>query len=326
MSTPAMTASVLRLGTRRSLLATTQAGQVADALRARGHEVEIVEITTEGDRDRATPLRELGGTGVFVSALRDALREGLVDLAVHSLKDIPTAPEADLVVAAMPRREDPRDALVARDGLTLGELPSGSVVGTGSPRRRAQLAALGLGLEIVDLRGNVDTRLAAVDSGRCDAIILAAAGLRRLGRQAVITEFLDPIQMLPAPGQGVLALEVRADDPRTRDIVSALDDEDSRAAATAERALLATLEAGCSAPVGALAEVVLGDEGDELSLRAVVAAPDGSGELRRSLVGPLTDPTVLGQRLAGLLLEDGAADLVPELISSARPTAPERVP
>ena len=326
MSTPALSSSVLRLGTRRSLLATTQAGQVADALRARGHEVEIVEITTEGDRDRATPLRELGGTGVFVSALRDALREGLVDLAVHSLNYIPTAPEADLVVAAMPRREDPRDALVARDGLTLGELPSGSVVGTGSPRRRAQLAALGLGLEIVDLRGNVDTRLAAVDSGRCDAIILAAAGLRRLGRQAVITEFLDPIQMLPAPGQGVLALEVRADDPRTRDIVSALDDEDSRAAATAERALLATLEAGCSAPVGALAEVVLGDEGDELSLRAVVAAPDGSGELRRSLVGPLTDPTGLGQRLAGLLLEDGAADLVPELISSARPTAPERVP
>lgn len=316
----------LRLGTRRSLLATTQSGHVADALRALGHQVELVEITTEGDLDRATPLRELGGTGVFVSALREALRDGRVDLAVHSLKDIPTAPEADLVLAALPVREDPRDALVARDGLTLGELPAGSVVGTGSPRRRAQLAALGLGLEIADLRGNVDTRLAAVDSGRCDAIILAAAGLRRLGRQSVITELLDPIQMLPAPGQGVLALEVRALDERTRAIVSALDDVDSRAAATAERALLATLEAGCSAPVGALAEVVLGDDGDELSLRAVVAAADGSDELRRSIVGSLNDPEALGRRLARLLLEDGAADLVPELIPSARPKAPERVP
>ncbi|HQY97613.1 MAG TPA: hydroxymethylbilane synthase [Phycicoccus sp.] len=325
MSTTAMS-SVLRLGTRRSLLATTQSGQVADALRARGHEVELVEITTEGDLDRSTPLRDLGGTGVFVSALREALRDGRVDLAVHSLKDIPTTPEDDLVVAAMPRREDPRDALVARDGLTLGELPAGSVVGTGAPRRRAQLAALGLGLEIADLRGNVDTRLAAVDSGRCDAIILAAAGLRRLGRQSVITELLDPIQMLPAPGQGVLALEVRALDERTRAIVSALDDVDSRAAATAERALLATLEAGCSAPVGALAEVVLGDDGDELSLRAVVAAADGSDELRRSIVGSLNDPEALGRRLARLLLEDGAADLVPELIPSARPKAPERVP
>ena len=181
-------------------------------------------------------------------------------------------------------------------------------------------------MEIADLRGNVDTRLAAVDSGRCDAIILAAAGLRRLGRQSVITELLDPIQMLPAPGQGVLALEVRALDERTRAIVSALDDVDSRAAATAERALLATLEAGCSAPVGALAEVVLGDDGDELSLRAVVAAADGSDELRRSIVGSLDDPEALGRRLARLLLEDGAADLVPELIPSARPKAPERVP
>ncbi len=316
----------LRLGTRRSLLATTQSGHVADALRALGHQVELVEITTEGDLDRATPLRELGGTGVFVSALREALRDGRVDLAVHSLKDIPTAPEADLVLAALPVREDPRDALVARDGLTLGELPAGSVVGTGSPRRRAQLAALGLGLEIVDLRGNVDTRLAAVDSGRCDAIILAAAGLRRLGRASVVTEFLDPIQMLPAPGQGVLALEVRADDERTRAIVAALDDPDSRAAATAERALLAALEAGCSAPVGALAEVVLGDDGHELSLRAVVAALDGSDEVRRSLVGPIGEPDELGRRVARLLLEDGAADLAPELIPSARPTAPERVP
>lgn len=316
----------LRLGTRRSLLATTQSGLVAEALRARGHEVELVEITTEGDRDRLTPLRAMGGTGVFVSALRDALREGWVDLAVHSLKDLPTTPEPDLFLAALPTREDPRDALVARDGLTLGELPAGAVVGTGSPRRRAQLAALGLGLEIVDLRGNVDTRLRAVTDGRCDAILLAAAGLRRLGRQSVITELLDPLQMLPAPGQGALAIEVRCDDETTAHAVAPLDCKDTRAAVTAERSLLAALEAGCSAPVGALAEVVLGDDGDELSLRGVVAALDGSGELRRSIVGPVDDAVGLGARLARLFLEDGAADLVPELLPTARPTAPERVP
>lgn len=202
----------LRLGTRRSALATTQSSWVAERLRGLGHEVELVEITTEGDRDRTTPLASMGGTGVFVSALREALREGTVDLAVHSLKDLPTTPEDDLVVAAIPTREDPRDALVARDGLTLGELPAGSTVGTGSPRRRAQLEALGLGLELRELRGNVGTRLGKVTDGELDAVVLAHAGLRRLGRADVVTEVLDPIQMLPAPGQGALAVEVRADD------------------------------------------------------------------------------------------------------------------
>ncbi len=318
--------TALRLGTRRSALARTQSGQVADRLRALGHEVELIDVTTDGDRDRVTPLRALGGTGVFVSALREALRGGRVDLAVHSLKDLPTATEPDLVIAAIPRREDPRDALVARDRLTLGELPSGSVVGTGSPRRKAQLLALGLGLEVLDLRGNVDTRLAMVRDGRCDAVIVAAAGLRRLGRAHEITEVLDPIQMLSAPGQGALAVEVRAEDDQTRSAVAALDDADTRASVSAERALLAALEAGCSAPVGALAEVVLGDLGDELSLRAVVAATDGSGELRRSVVGPIDDPAALGARLAALLLDDGAADLVPDLKTAARSTPPERVP
>ena len=275
----------LRLGTRRSALATTQSTWVADRLRALGHEVELVEITTVGDRDRTTPLATLGGTGVFVSALRDALRDGTVDLAVHSLKDLPTTPEDDLVVAGIPQREDPRDALVARDGLTLGELPAGSTVGTGSPRRRAQLEALGLGLELRELRGNVGTRLAKVTDGELDAVVLAQAGLSRLGRTSVVTEVLDPIQMLPAPGQGALAVEVRSADTATREAVAALDDADTRACVTAERAVLAELEAGCSAPIGALAEIVLGDDGDELSLRAVVASPDGTGELRRSSTG-----------------------------------------
>jgi len=301
---------MLRLGTRRSALATTQSSWVADQLRALGHEVELVEVSTEGDRDQTTPLAQLGGTGVFVSALRAALVDGRVDLAVHSLKDLPTTPDPDTVVAAIPVREDPRDALVARDGLTLGELPAGSMVGTGSPRRRAQLEALGLGLVVTGLRGNVDTRMRQVTEGTLDAVVLAAAGLRRLGRIDAVSELLDPIQMLPAPGQGALAVEVRADDAHTASLVAVLDDHDTRACTTAERALLAELEAGCSAPVGALAEVVEGFDGPELSLRAVVTTPDGTADLRRSLVGDPATPADLGRRLARLLLEDGAAELM----------------
>jgi hydroxymethylbilane synthase len=303
--------TALRLGTRRSALATTQSSWVADRLRDLGFEVDLVEVTTEGDRDRTTPIAALGGTGVFVSALREALAEGRVDLAVHSLKDLPTAADPRTVLAAVPLREDPRDALVARDGLTLAELPAGSRVGTGSPRRRAQIAALGLGLVVTDVRGNVDTRVREVREGRLDAVVLAAAGLRRLARIGEATELLDPIQVLPAPGQGALAVEVRAGDSDTIAAVASLDDPDARACVTAERALLAELEAGCSAPVGALAEVVEGTDGPELSLRAVVAAPDGSDDLRRSLTGDPDAADALGRRLARLLLEDGAAALMP---------------
>ncbi len=300
----------LRLGTRRSLLARTQSEWVADRLRAAGHDVELVEITTEGDRTGA-PLTEIGGTGVFAAALRQALLDGQVDLAVHSLKDLPTAPVAGLVVAAVPRREDPRDALVARDGLTLGELPSGAVIGTGSPRRAAQLLALGLGHTVAQIRGNIDTRLGLVAAGTVDAVVLARAGLARIGRLDLVTETLDPLQMLPAPGQGALALECRADDAATRAACAPLQDPDARAAVDAERALLAALEAGCTAPVGALAEVVEDIDGPELSLRACVAAPDGTADLRRSLTGALADPAALGRRLADLLVEDGALELVP---------------
>ncbi|WP_370894303.1 hydroxymethylbilane synthase [Janibacter sp. GXQ6167] len=299
--------TALRLGTRRSALATTQSGHVADLLRAAGHEVELVEIVTEGDTSRAS-LASLGGTGVFASALRNALRAGEIDFAVHSLKDLPTAPEEGLVVAAIPSRVDPRDALVARDGLSLGELPAGSVIGTGSPRRRAQLAALGLGLEFRDIRGNIGTRLAMVGE-EVDAVVLAAAGLTRLDQRAVITELLDPIQILPAPGQGALAVECRADDEAMLAILRPIDDADTRAAVTAERALLARLEAGCAAPVGTLAEVVEGDRGPELTLRAVVAAVDGSGEVRRSASGSPGDAAALGADLADTLLADGASDL-----------------
>jgi hydroxymethylbilane synthase len=302
----------LRLGTRRSTLATTQSQLVADALTATsGREVVLVGVTTEGDRSTAA-LATIGGTGVFVSALREAVLRGEVDLAVHSLKDLPTADPDGLLLAAVPQREDPRDALVARDGLTLGELPPGSTVGTGSPRRAAQLRALGLGLEVVDLRGNVDTRLRRVTDGDLDAVVLARAGLARLGRLDSATEVLDPLQMLPAPGQGALAVECRQGDTATADLLAALDDPLTRAAVTAERSLLAALEAGCSAPVGGYAEVAEGEDRPELYLRGAVVAIDGSASVRRSVTGPVDDAQGVGRRLAAALLADGADDLIGE--------------
>lgn len=315
----------LRLGTRRSALAMTQSGHVADALRAAGHEVELVEIVTEGDTNRAS-LASMGGTGVFATALRDAMHAGEVDLAVHSLKDLPTAPAPGLVVAAIPARVDPRDALCARDGLTLGELGEGAVIGTGSPRRRAQLAALGLGLEFRDIRGNLGTRLAMVGPGedQLDAVVLASAGLTRLGLREHITELLEPIQMLPAPGQGALAVECREGDEQVLAALRPLDHEDTRAAVTAERGVLAELEAGCAAPIGALAEIVDDVDGLVISLRAVVAATDGTGELRRSITGPMSEAEDLGRRLARTLVADGAPELA-DLQATHPSTASEHV-
>jgi hydroxymethylbilane synthase len=307
----------LRIGTRPSALAMAQAGMIAERLRSAGHPAELVEVTTSGDRSTA-PVAELG-VGVFVSALRDALVRGEVDIAVHSYKDLPTAPDPRLHLAAVPPREDPRDALVARDGMVLGELPPGARVGTGSPRRRAQLEALGLGLDVVPIRGNVDTRIGKVRSGEFDAVVVAAAGLRRLGRIEEATELLDPLQMLPAPAQGALAIECRADALELgRALALALDDEFTRAAVTAERAVLATLEAGCHAPVGALADVVSdweptsGDAGqddngrvvDRVSLRAVVGTTDGA-LLRASVTGNMDDAEKLGAALAAELLDMG---------------------
>ncbi len=306
------TAGVVRIGTRASALARTQSQLVADSLSAAtGLETVLVPIRTEGDASSA-PLAQIGGTGVFVSALRDALLRGEVDLAVHSLKDLPTAPPEGIALAAVPLREDPRDVVVARDDLTLGELPAGSRVGTGAPRRVAQLAALGLGIELVGVRGNVDTRIGKVRSGELDAIVLARAGLARLGRLDEATEVLDPLQVLPAPGQGALAIECRAGDDLREVVHNALDDRRTRGCVEAERALLAELEAGCSAPVGAMAEVAEGDLGDELWVRAIALSPDGALSVRRSASGPLDDPVGLGQKLAAEMLADGAADLINE--------------
>ena len=290
---------VLRVGTRRSALARAQTDLVVAGL---GTPVEVIPIVTEGDRT-AAPIDVIGGTGVFVSALREALLAGDIDLAVHSAKDLQVVPAEGIVIGAVPPREDPRDAVVARDRLTLAELPKGALVGTGSPRRAAQLRALGLDLYVVPVRGNVDTRLAHVGEN-LDAVVLAVAGLRRLGRFDAITEILDPTRFVPAPAQGALAVECRADDLAAREVLAAFDDTGARACITAERALLSSLEAGCSAPIGALAEIH--DNPAELTLTAVVTAADGSDAVRRTLTGVVADSADVGRRLAAELIASGA--------------------
>jgi hydroxymethylbilane synthase len=305
--------TAIRIGTRGSLLATTQAGAIRDELIARGHRAELVIITTAGDKSDK-PIADLG-VGVFTAALREAIHDRRVDMAVHSYKDLPTAVDPRFTIPAIPRREDPRDALVARDGLVLGELPAGSVIGTSSPRRAAQLRALGLGLEIRPLRGNLDTRLNRVSNGDLDGVVVARAGLARIGRLADVTETLEPVQMLPAPAQGALAVECRADDTELAALLAELDDADTRAAVTAERVLLAELEAGCSAPVGAIAEVVesIDEDGnvfEEVSLRGCVATLDGSDVIRASGVGTPSRAAELGASVAAELFELGARELM----------------
>lgn len=309
-----MNGQPLRLGTRGSALALAQAGMIADRVRQlTGTGVELVEIVTSGDRSTA-PVQGLG-VGVFVSALRDAVVAKEIDFAVHSYKDLPTAPTDELLIAAIPPREDPRDALVARDGLTLYQLPPGARVGTGAVRRMAQLYALGLQLELVPVRGNVDTRLRKVASGELDAVVLARAGLVRLGRAREITEILDPSLMLPAPAQGALAVECRADDPDLIETLAVLDDPASRAAVVAERELLAMLEAGCSAPVAALATLHGSsgtDAGDsaEIHLRGAVLSADGRVALRLHRTGTLTEAAQVGRQLAADLLGSGAGTVL----------------
>ncbi|MGH3725644.1 MAG: hydroxymethylbilane synthase [Mycobacterium sp.] len=304
---------MIRIGTRGSLLATTQAGVIRDALRAKGHEAELVIVVTAGDQS-AAPVEQIG-VGVFTAALREAIADKVVDVAVHSYKDLPTAADPRFSIPAIPAREDYRDALVARDGLVLGELPVGSVIGTSSPRRAAQLRALGLGLEIRPLRGNLDTRLSRVSNGDLDAVVVARAGLARIGRLDRITETLEPVQMLPAPAQGALAVECRSAATDLVAVLAELDHTDTRAAVTAERALLAELEAGCTAPVGAIAEVVesIDEDGrvfEELSLRGCAAALDGSDVIRASGIGNPERAAELGLAVARELLDLGARALM----------------
>jgi hydroxymethylbilane synthase len=300
-----VTERTLRLGSRRSPMAIAQSRQVADMITERtGRPVEIIGVTTAGDVSRAQ-LTQIGGTGVFVSALREALLGGEIDLAVHSLKDLPTGPAPGIVLAAVPSRDDPRDALVARDGAKLADLPSGARIGTGSPRRAAQLLGIRADLRCVPIRGNANTRLAKVNAGEVDGVLLAYAGLARIGHLDAVTQLFEPEEMLPAPGLGALAVECPAGQPELAALLATVTDPVSTAAVTAERSLLEALAAGCSAPVAAHA---VGAE--QLSMRAAVMSTDGSRVLRAHGGAPSAAARQLGRDLAAELLRSGAGDLI----------------
>jgi hydroxymethylbilane synthase len=301
VSAPSRQAAPLRLGTRKSPMAVIQSRRVADLITERtGRSVELTGITTFGDVSRAD-LAQIGGTGVFVSGLRTSLLHGDIDIAVHSLKDLPTAQPDGIVLAAVPARDDPRDALAARDGAKLADLPPGAKIGTGSPRRAAQLLLLRPDLRPVPVRGNAETRLGKVESGEVDAVMLAYAGLARIGRLDVVTQVFEPDEMLPAPGQGALAVECQSGQPDLAELLACVNDAATRAATTAERALLAALQAGCSAPVGGYAAGT-----DGLRLRGVVVAADGETALRASAGGPAAEAERLGREVAAELLRRGA--------------------
>jgi hydroxymethylbilane synthase len=299
--------SALRLGSRRSPMAVAQSGDVARLITERtGRAVELVGVTTFGDVSREQ-LTQIGGTGVFVSALRESLLGGEVDFAVHSLKDLPTGAAPGITLAAVPARDDPRDALVARDGAKLADLPAGARIGTGSPRRAAQLLLLRGDVSCVPIRGNADTRLAKVRDGELDAVVLAYAGLGRIGRIDAVSEVFEPDEMVPAPGQGALAVECRTEDTELVALLATIDDPATRAAVTAERSLLAALEAGCSAPVGAFA---VHDQAapDRLCLHGVVLG--GTELVRERGEADAADAARLGRELAARMLALGAADMM----------------
>jgi hydroxymethylbilane synthase len=295
---------LIRIGSRGSQLALWQANHIADALRALGHDVSIDIIRTTGDHMQNVAFASVGAKGMFTREIEDALLAGSIDLAVHSLKDLPTELGEPFTLAAIPRREDPRDVFVSERYSGFDALPAGAVVGTSSLRRQAQLRARRPDLEYIEFRGNVDTRLAKLEQGKADAIILAAAGLERLQKTAVIRERFAPEELCPAPGQGALAIECRAGDGPIHAVLQPLEDRDTRMAITAERRCLAVLGGGCLVPIGAYCH----RDGDELSLRAVVASPDGrqmiSAERRHA------DPELLGEQLAQQLLLQGAGAIL----------------
>lgn len=300
-----MNSQKLRLGTRKSPMAMIQAGHVAELITQRtGASVELVGLTSFGDITRVN-LPEIGGTGVFVSTLREGLLGGDVDVAVHSLKDLPTAAVPGIALAAVPPRDDPRDALVARDGAKLADLPPGALIGTGSPRRAAQLLLLRPDVRPVPIRGNAGTRLKKVFSGEVDAVVLACSGLARLDELDRVSQVFEPDEMLPAPGQGALAVECRAGDTGLVSLLAQVDDPGSRAAVTAERTVLAELQAGCSAPLGAYAAGT-----GVMHLTAIVVAEDGGTAVRASRSGPPSRAEELGRDVAAELLRLGAGTIV----------------
>lgn len=298
-------AATLRLGTRGSQLARWQADWTAARLQALGAAVEIVEITTTGDANQTSPAGAIGGTGLFTKEIQRALLDGRIDLAVHSLKDLPTTPTPGLVLVAVPTREDPRDALVANRFASIDELPQGARIGTGSLRRQSQLKHLRPDLELCEIRGNVDTRLRKLDAGDYDAIMLATAGLKRLGLADRISQMLPVEVMLPAPGQGALGIECR-DDDKVAQVLRDLDDADAHACVAAERAMLARVEGGCLAAIGGHATI----DSAGLKLSAVVLSGDGTERLTASGSGDADDAVAIGNRVGDELLQLGAAALV----------------
>jgi len=293
----------LRIGTRGSALALWQANHVGGRLaELHGVQSELVRIRTSGDRFLTGSVALVGTKGVFIKELEDALLAGTIDLAVHSMKDAPTEIPGGLAFPAIMRREDPRDCLVSHSGLRLGDLPVGARVGTSSLRRQAQLRHHRPDLQLLDLRGNVDTRLKKVAAGDFDAIVLAVAGVKRLGASDKVTEILTTEIMLPAVGQGALGIETRSADRETANLVASLDDAETRACVTAERALLHELEGGCQVPLGALARL----EGDDLLLEACVFSPDGTDFVRREFRGSAKEPDSVGKHLGQILIDAGA--------------------
>jgi hydroxymethylbilane synthase len=299
---------VIRIGTRGSHLARWQSEWVAARLLEHhpALTVELVEIKTQGDRDRNSPLAAIGGSGLFTKEIQRALVDGLVEVAVHSLKDLPTLGPEGLTLGAVPIREDVADALIAPRAKTLGALPEGATVGTGSLRRRAQLLHLRPDLQVVGVRGNVETRLNKALSGELDAVVLAEAGLRRLGLAGHVTQRLGPPDFLPAVGQGALGIECRIDDEYTLGLLRSLDDPATHRAVVAERRVLAELEGGCMIPLAAYARDVDG----LLALDAFVFDPDGKERIAASLTGPIDDPDALGRRVAEVLRGQGADRLL----------------
>jgi hydroxymethylbilane synthase len=297
----------LRIGTRGSPLARWQANWVADQLRAQGVDIELVPIATAGDANQQGPIGEIGTSGVFTKELQRALADRRIDLAVHSLKDLPTEPVAGLAIASVPKRESTADVLVSPQYRRLGELPRQARVGTGSLRRQSQLLNLRPDLVMLDVRGNVETRLRKLHEGQYDALVLAEAGLKRLGLASEIGEVLPRSLMLPAVGQGALGLETRADDADTRAAVAPLDHPATHAAVTAERKVLSTLRGGCLAPVGALGRV---EADGRLHLSAVVLSRDGTRRVGADDASAIHDTETLGRRVAEDLLRQGAADLI----------------
>ncbi len=293
----------LRIGTRGSPMALYQAGLVRDRLCAAhpGRAVELVPIRTTGDRVLNRQLAEIGGKGLFTKEIEEALFDRRIDLAVHSLKDMETVLPDGLEIGAVLARDDPRDALVSRSGAALADLPHGARIGTASLRRRAQLLRYRGDLDVLPIRGNVDTRLAKLAAGEFDALVLALCGLERLGKAGLASEILAPELMLPAVGQGALALECRAGDPALRELIVPLDDPASAACVAAERAMLAALDGSCRTPIAGLATIT----GDRLSLDGLLLAPDGSAERRGQIAGAIGDAVALGSEL-GERLRRGA--------------------